>query len=344
MDALRWFVNNLRPITDEQGTPHHLRVHLGSVSRYALTCGSPERAEMIAKEFLKESECLSENRGLSVYNGSYQHRIEDQQQVIPVTVFASGMGPSSAAIAFDEYVWGVYGQDHHRGPSVLIRVGTAGSWQEYVKVNDLVVVDGVVREEGSESVSPIIVPTRTHSLVTDSLIRSALDLELFERLWRGKSSCKEDLYACEDPAFRSSNDRLMRERQRALRRMGVIASSMESAPLALKTDFYNALSMITPFETLMDLSQSDLKKTFYKLLLRFNRHIPLVREHPPLGLRYGAILAIVSPDYRGPGLEIKVDRELESTAAQVALDALGRMYMWDQEGGELQRFYRERVI
>ena len=84
----------------------------------ALLSGDPNRASMIAHTFLREMKTLSENRGLNSYMGVLPNGR-------PILSATSGMGAPSLSIVVNELV--------QVGIKVIIRIGTTGSIQDYIK-------------------------------------------------------------------------------------------------------------------------------------------------------------------------------------------------------------------
>lgn len=86
--------------------------------------GDPLRAKFIAENFLENPRCYNEIRGMLGYTGTYKG--------VPVSVQGTGMGMPSMGI----YSWELITE---YGVQNLIRVGTAGSFHDHIKVKDIVV-------------------------------------------------------------------------------------------------------------------------------------------------------------------------------------------------------------
>ena len=101
----------------------HIEAKKGEIAETVLMPGDPLRAKWIAETFLDDPVCYNRIRGMLGYTGIYKgHR---------VSVQGSGMGMPSSMIYFHELI-----KDY--GVKNIIRVGSAGSYQEDVKVNDVV--------------------------------------------------------------------------------------------------------------------------------------------------------------------------------------------------------------
>ena len=81
------------------------------------------RAKWIAETFLEDVVCYNEVRGMYGYTGTYKGR--------RVSVQGTGMGVPSISIYVNELI-----RDY--GVKNLIRVGTAGSYREDIKIRDVI--------------------------------------------------------------------------------------------------------------------------------------------------------------------------------------------------------------
>ena len=103
-------------------TPHNNAVK-GEIAKTVLMPGDPKRSELVAKKFLKDAVMFNDVRGVKGYTGTWKG--------VPVSVMASGMGMPSIGI----YSYELY---HGFGVENIIRIGSAGSMREDVKVRDIV--------------------------------------------------------------------------------------------------------------------------------------------------------------------------------------------------------------
>ena len=94
------------------------------IARSILLPGDPLRAKFIAENFLENPKCYNEIRGMLGYTGTYKG--------VPVSVQGTGMGMPSMGI----YSWELITE---YGVENLIRIGTAGSFHEDIKVKDIVI-------------------------------------------------------------------------------------------------------------------------------------------------------------------------------------------------------------
>ncbi len=105
------------------GASIHINAEIGDIAETILLPGDPLRAKYIAENFLTDPVCFNEIRGMFGYTGEYRGK--------KVSVMGTGMGMPSMAIYAHELIT-VYGCKN------LIRIGSAGSYQEDVKNRDLV--------------------------------------------------------------------------------------------------------------------------------------------------------------------------------------------------------------
>lgn len=110
--------------------------------RYALLPGDPARVERIAAHLTAQRD-LGMNREYRSISGIYRG--------VPVLAMSTGMGGPSAAIAVEEL--------RQIGVTAVIRVGSCGTLQPDVRLGDLVLVSGAVRDEGtSKGYAPVEYP------------------------------------------------------------------------------------------------------------------------------------------------------------------------------------------
>jgi len=215
---------------DEEERFHHIGAKVGEVNPYVLLPGSRVRVKRIAEK-LDSREVVWDERFLMI-NGFFKGK--------PVTAIDTGIGPSSAAIVVREVIEGIDFKKHEK--AVLLRVGTSGSLQRFVKPGDLVVTTGTVAEEG---VSMRIVGAR-YPLCADpdvvvALVKAAKKngYELGKNLHVGVTHAKEALYEIEDPSF-SAFPKRAQENLELLEKLGVLCTEMEFSIISALAASYNA--------------------------------------------------------------------------------------------------------
>lgn len=101
----------------------HIDAKKHEIAETVLMPGDPLRAKWMAETFLKDPNCYSSIRGMLGYTGTYKGQ--------RFSIQGSGMGIPSAMIYFHELI-------KEYDVKRIIRVGTAGSYQEDVKIRDIV--------------------------------------------------------------------------------------------------------------------------------------------------------------------------------------------------------------
>ncbi len=108
------------------GTPH-INAKDGAFAKTVLMPGDPKRAEWIANTFLTDVVRVTDVRNIFGFTGYYNGK--------KVSVMASGMGHPSIGIYSHELYTGY-------GVETIIRIGTCGSYQEKIKLFDVIVAIG----------------------------------------------------------------------------------------------------------------------------------------------------------------------------------------------------------
>ncbi len=104
-------------------TPH-INAELEDVAKIVLMPGDPLRAKYIAQKYLKNYKTINTIRNILGYTGYYNDK--------RVTVMASGIGiPSMGIYSYELFKF--YNVDK------IIRIGTAGSFKQDLKPNDVVI-------------------------------------------------------------------------------------------------------------------------------------------------------------------------------------------------------------
>ena len=195
---------------------HELQFHIqcreGDVGRYCILPGDPGRCEKIAAYF-DDPVKVQSNREYTIYTGTLLGE--------KVSVCSTGIGGPSAVIAMEEL--------RAIGADTFIRVGTCGGIAPQVQSDDVVIATGAVRHEGaSREYAPIEFPAVSDYRVQEALVQAAKNLG---KPWHaGVVQCKDSFYGQHDP------DRMpvsyeLKAKWEAWKRLGVLASEMESAAL-----------------------------------------------------------------------------------------------------------------
>lgn len=195
---------------------HEMQFHIhckeGDVGRYCILPGDPGRCEKIAAYFDHPVHVQS-NREYTIYTGTLLGE--------KVSVCSTGIGGPSAVIAMEEL--------HAIGADTFLRVGTCGGIALQVQSDDVVIATGAVRHEGtSREYAPIEFPAVSDYHVQEALVQAAKALG---KPWHaGVVQCKDSFYGQHSPA-RMPVSYELQAKWEAWKRLGVLASEMESAAL-----------------------------------------------------------------------------------------------------------------
>ena len=102
----------------------HIGAKLGDIAETVLLPGDPKRAKWIAENYLENVFCYTDIRGMLGLTGTYKGK--------KISIQGTGMGIPSISIYITELM-----KDY--GVKNLIRVGSAGSYQEDIKVRDVII-------------------------------------------------------------------------------------------------------------------------------------------------------------------------------------------------------------
>ena len=190
----------------------HIQCSQGDVGKYCILPGDPGRCNAIAAHFDNPVH-IQTNREYVTYTGTLLGET--------VSVVSTGIGGPSAAIAMEELV--------NLGVHTFIRVGTCGGIRLDVESDDVVVATGAVRMDGtSREYAPIEWPAVPDYQVLTALVQAAQNLN---KPWKaGVVQCKDSFYGQHSPSTMPVSYELQ-EKWQAWKRLGVLASEMESATL-----------------------------------------------------------------------------------------------------------------
>jgi uridine phosphorylase len=200
---------------------YHTQTQTGDVGRYVLMPGDPGRVPLIAAQ-LENAVHIATNREYVTYTGW----LEGEK----VSVTSTGIGCPSSAIAVEEL--------YRSGADTFIRVGTSGSLQPGTKSNDLAVVTGAIRHEGTSShYMPIEFPAVCDLEIVQAM-RSAVE-RMGVRYQLGVSHSKDSFYGEVEPE-RSANSEQLKDLWRAWQIGGAICSEMEISTICIVSSILGA--------------------------------------------------------------------------------------------------------
>ena len=190
----------------------HIRCTSEDIGRYCILPGDPGRVPAIAALF-ENAHQVAYNREYNVWTGTLLGE--------KVTACSTGIGGPSASIAMEEL--------HKCGADTFIRTGTCGGIDLNVQSGDVVVATGAIRyEHTSREYAPIEFPAVADFQVTNALVEATKKLSF--PLHTGIVQCKDSFYGQHDPAASPVYYELQ-QKWEAWKRLGVLASEMESAAL-----------------------------------------------------------------------------------------------------------------
>jgi uridine phosphorylase len=180
----------------------HIRIGRMEDVHYALLPGDPGRVDEVAK-FLENAEQLSTNREYKTVIGTYKG--------IRVLVTSTGIGGVSAGIAVEEL--------RNIGIKTMIRIGSCGALQPQLKIGDLVIASGAVRNDGaSYAYINKAYPAIPDTELLFHVIEAAKSKKV--KYYTGIVRCHDSFYTDKEQEI----DRYWSEK-------GILASDMETAAL-----------------------------------------------------------------------------------------------------------------
>lgn len=191
---------------------YHIGCASGDVGRYCILPGDPGRCEAIAAYFDYPMH-VTQNREYNTYTGTLLGE--------KVSVISTGIGGPSASIALEEL--------KAIGADTFIRVGTCGGIRLDVCGGDAVIATGAIRHEGtSREYAPLEFPAVPDYQVLSALVDAAKNSG---KPWHtGVVHCKDSFYGQHAPG-RMPVSYELEQKWEAWKRLGVLASEMESAAL-----------------------------------------------------------------------------------------------------------------
>ena len=202
----------------QNGEQYHIGLKQGDVGKYVILPGDPKRCVKIAAYF-DDAKPVADNREYITYTGFLNGE--------KVSVTSTGIGGPSASIAMQELV--------NVGADTFIRVGTCGGMDINVKGGDVVIATGAVRMEGtSREYAPVEFPAVANLDVVNALVSSAKNLGYSYHT--GVVQCKDSFYGQHSPDIMPVSYEL-KNKWEAWKRLGCLASEMESAALFIVASF-----------------------------------------------------------------------------------------------------------
>lgn len=222
----------------------HIAAKNGEIADTVLLPGDPKRAKWIAENFLENAVCYTDIRGMLGFTGTYKGK--------KISVQGTGMGIPSMSIYITELM-----KDY--GVKTLIRVGSAGSYQEDVKIREIVVAlststDSNINNRRFKGAS--FAPTVNFDLLS-KVLKTAEEKNI--KIKAGNILTSDEFYN-DDPSY-----------FKKWAEFGVLAVEMETAALYTLASKYKAkaLSILTISDSLVSpeiTSSEEREKTFNEMI------------------------------------------------------------------------------
>jgi purine-nucleoside phosphorylase len=222
----------------------HIAAKAGEIADAVLLPGDPLRAKFIAETFLENPKQYNEVRNMFGYTGTYKGK--------RVSVQGTGMGIPSISIYVNELF-----KDY--GVKRAIRIGTAGSIQENLKIRDLVIAMSACTDSGANSIrfgGRNFAPTASFNLV-----KKAYDTAVGKGWTPAVGSVvSSDMFYTEDP-----------EEWKLWAKYGCLALEMEAAELYTLAAKYGreALALLTISDSLLshDITTAEERQTTFTRMM-----------------------------------------------------------------------------
>jgi purine-nucleoside phosphorylase len=222
----------------------HIAAKTGEIAEAILLPGDPLRAKFIAENFLQDPAQYTAVRNILGFTGTYKGK--------RVSVQGTGMGIPSISIYVNELF-----RDY--GVKRAIRIGTAGSIREDVRIRDLVIAVSACTDSGANNVrfgGRSYAPTASFNL-----LKSAWDTAV-SKGWQPKAGpvVSSDMFYTEDP-----------DEWKLWAKFGCLALEMECAELYTLAAKYGreALGLLTISDSLItheETSAEERQITFTQMM------------------------------------------------------------------------------
>jgi len=141
---------------------HHIDMVMGDVAPTVLIPGDPGRVEVFAS-LMDEVKKVAEKREYITYTG--------KKDGVPISCTSTGLGTPPTAIGVEELI--------RIGAKNIIRIGTCGAIQDFLKPGDMIIATGAVRgEHTSEEFISMEYPAVADYRVVRALIDACKQLGL----------------------------------------------------------------------------------------------------------------------------------------------------------------------
>lgn len=227
----------------EMPTPHNAAIK-GDIAKTVLMPGDPLRAKFIADNFLEDVVCFNTVRNMLGFTGTYNGK--------RISVMGSGMGMPSIGI-YSYELFNFYDVEN------IIRIGSAGSLSEDVKVKDVII--GLGASTNSNFAMQYNIPGTFAPIADYGLVRKAVEVAEEKNIKTvvGNILSSDTFYGDDKEA----NEKWMK--------MGILAIEMEAAALYMNAARAKkkALCILTVSDHILtgeSLSAEDRQVTFKEMM------------------------------------------------------------------------------
>ncbi|MEE2774841.1 MAG: purine-nucleoside phosphorylase [Pseudomonadota bacterium] len=222
----------------------HINSDKNDISEVVLLPGDPLRAKWAAETFLTHVKVVNQVRGMLGFTGNWNGN--------KVTIQGSGMGMPSLSIYVNELI-------KTYGAKILIRVGSAGAMQNFVKLRDIVL---------ATTASSISTPSK--NIFKEINFAPSADFSLLTKAYNYALSGGHTVHV----GGIYSSDTFYDERpdlNKEMERHGVLAVEMETAELYTLASRYGckALALLTISDHLISeekLSSENRERSFSEMI------------------------------------------------------------------------------
>ena len=222
----------------------HIGAKEGDIASTVLLPGDPLRAKYIAENFLTDTICYNEIRGMYGYTGTYKEK--------RVSIQGTGMGIPSISIYVNELITNYKAKN-------LIRIGSCGSMQADIKIRDVILA---MSASTNSHINKIRFNGMDYAPTADfNLLKKAYDIALEKNISvKIGSVLTSDTFYQDDP-----------NSWKHWANYGVLAVEMETAALyTLAAKFkVKALSILTVSDSLVtreETTSEERQKTFNQMV------------------------------------------------------------------------------
>lgn len=225
------------------GTPHNA-AEKGEIAKTVLMPGDPLRAKYIADTYLEDVKCFNTVRNMFGYTGTYKGK--------EISVMGGGMGIPSIGI----YSYELY---HFYDVESIIRIGSAGAFQDDVNLMDVVIGMGACTD--SNYASQYHLPGTFAPIADFTLLEKAVNIARKQGTpVKVGNILSSDIFYNDDDAVNEK-----------WRKMGVLAVEMEAAALYMNAARAGkkALCILTISNHIFkgdDLSAEERQTGFHKMM------------------------------------------------------------------------------